>query len=373
MSSSAGQAVGPPDVVSGGRDALRRWVYRPELDGLRALAMLAVVAYHYDSERFGGGYLGVPVFFVLSGYLITGLLTAERESKGRVDLLAFYARRALRLYPALLVVVLGALILAPITGHRGVPTPRLYDAGAASLLYINDFVLAAGAHLTYWFDVTWSLGVEEQFYLVWPLILLFALSRLDAPTVGRCCVALAIVAGVVDIVCQPLLGFAATYYSPIGSAMPLLLGCGISFLPVRLPARSLARLRGLAAAGCLALAALVVLAPPLGDPSVWRGPEQITAIAAAAVIYFLASTSGFAVMRSRVLVWLGRRSYGIYLIHEGVRSAVQNALPHARGSLVAALGVSGSVALAGLCYHYVEAPFLRRKRRFARVATVSAA
>jgi peptidoglycan/LPS O-acetylase OafA/YrhL len=94
MSGSAGRTVRSFDVVGGGGSVPRRWAYRPDLDGLWALAMLAVVAHHYDSQHFGGGYLGVPVFFVLSGYLITGLLTTERNNKGRVDLSAFYARRA---------------------------------------------------------------------------------------------------------------------------------------------------------------------------------------------------------------------------------------------------------------------------------------
>jgi peptidoglycan/LPS O-acetylase OafA/YrhL len=93
------------------------WSYRPQLDGVRAFAILAVIGFHYFPRVFRGGYLGVELFFVLSGYLITGLLVSEHSNASRIDLRAFWARRALRLYPALFVVVVVTLILAATTGH----------------------------------------------------------------------------------------------------------------------------------------------------------------------------------------------------------------------------------------------------------------
>jgi peptidoglycan/LPS O-acetylase OafA/YrhL len=354
----AHEQVGPPRIIKRADRvrAPRTWVYKPELDGLRALAMLAVVAFHYE-HRIKGGYLGVTVFFVLSGYLITGLLRTERENRGSVDLPAFYARRALRLFPALIVVVIGTLILATVTGHQEVSTLRLYEGAGASLLYINDFVLAIG-HPTVWLDPTWSLGVEEQFYLIWPILLIVALRELPAAMIGRLSIGLACAAGALYVVIRPGLGFGWTYFSPVGSVMPLLLGCGLSFVAPRVP-------RWLAAAAGALLVILVFAAPSGESVASWRGPQQLAAIAAAIVIAYLAG-SGMKLMRSGGLVWLGRRSYGIYLIHVVVLEALINGVPGIPGAAHNLIGLPVTLVLAGLSYRFVEQPFLRRKTRFSR-------
>jgi peptidoglycan/LPS O-acetylase OafA/YrhL len=339
----------------------REWVYRPELDGLRALAMLAVVAFHYE-HRVKGGYLGVTVFFVLSGYLITGLLRTERENRGSVDLRAFYARRALRLFPALVVVVIGSLILATIVGHREVSTPLLYEGAGASLLYVNDFALALG-HVSAWLAPTWSLGVEEQFYLIWPILLIVALRELPAALIGRLCIGLACVVGALYVVIRPPLGFSWTYFSPVGSVMPLLLGCGLSFVTPRVP-------RWLAA-GAGALLVVFVFAAPEGESvASWRGPQQLTAVAAALVIAYLVGP-GVKSMRSGGLVWLGRRSYGIYLIHVVVLQALINGIQGVPGAVHNLIGLPVTLVLAALSYRYVEQPFLRRKTRFSRTPAIA--
>jgi len=318
--------------------------------------MLAVVAYHYE-HRIKGGYLGVTVFFVLSGYLITGLLRTERENRGWVDLSAFYARRALRLFPALIVVVIGTLVLATVTGHQEVSTVRLYEGAGASLLYINDFVLAVG-HPTVWLDPTWSLGVEEQFYLIWPILLIVALRRLPAALIGRLCIGIACAAGAFYVVIRPQLGFGWTYFSPVGSVMPLLLGCGLSFVAPRV-SRWLAVVAG-------ALLVILVFAAPAGESvACWRGPQQLAAIAAVIVIAYLAGP-GMKLMRSGGLVWLGRRSYGIYLIHVVVLEALINAVPGIPGMAHNLVGLPVTLVLAALSYRFVEQPFLRRKTRFSR-------
>jgi peptidoglycan/LPS O-acetylase OafA/YrhL len=354
MGESATQSAATPHVARS--TPRRRWTYKPELDGLRALAVAAVVAFHYE-HRFKGGYLGVTVFFVLSGYLITGLLTTEREGTGRIDLGAFYARRALRLYPALIVVVIGVLIVASITGHQEVTTAHLYRGAGASLLYLNDFEMAVH-HSTDWLDATWSLGVEEQFYLVWPLFLILALRKLPMSAVAWTCLALACLAGVLDVVLRPVIGPNWVYFTPVGSAMPLLLGASLSFVRPRLPA-------WLAASAGLLLVAFVVIAPSPEAASAWHGPEQLAAIAAAIVIAYLARP-GWRVMRARILIWFGRRSYGIYLIHTAVLYAAINAMPGVPKQVHNLVALPLSVALAALSYRYVETPFLRRKRSFSR-------
>jgi peptidoglycan/LPS O-acetylase OafA/YrhL len=319
--------------------------------------MAAVVAFHYE-HRVKGGNLGVTVFFVLSGYLITGLLKVEFEDHQRIDLLAFYARRALRLLPALVVVVAAVLVVGTITGHHEVTTSRFYEGGGASLLYVNDFALAAG-HSTVWLDSTWSLGVEEQFYLLWPLLLLLALRTLPMTTIGRGCFVIALLAGVLEAILRPRIGFSWTYFSPLGSIMPLLLGCGLAFVKPNVP-------RWLAACAGLLLVVLIFAAPSSEGITAWRGVEQLTAIAAAIVIAFLAAGSAVWFMRGRVLLWLGRRSYGIYLIHLAVLQALLNGItgiPRAAHNLI---GIPLTVVLAALLYRYVEQPFLRRKTRYSR-------
>jgi peptidoglycan/LPS O-acetylase OafA/YrhL len=150
--------------------------YRPDIDGLRALAIVLVVAYHY----FGlpGGYVGVDVFFVISGYLITGILLRDLEG-GRLGLLDFYARRFRRILPPLLVVI-GASLLVGWLCLLPVDLRELSEEACASAVYVLNFLLW---HESGYFDAAattkpllhlWSLAIEEQFYLLWPAFLLLA-------------------------------------------------------------------------------------------------------------------------------------------------------------------------------------------------------
>ena len=162
--------------------------YRKDIDGLRAVAILAVVAYHAGIPAVPGGFVGVDVFFVLSGYLITSLLAAEAIRHGTVSLRSFYARRIRRLFPALFVVVcatvvMGAFALLPIFDQQ----QDLARSAIATALYVSNFYfwLHTPGYLDQSVDLkpllhTWSLSVEEQFYLAWP-ILLVAVLRVTRP------------------------------------------------------------------------------------------------------------------------------------------------------------------------------------------------
>lgn len=163
---------------SSSADAESSWRFRPDVEGLRAIAIVAVVGYHVGLPLFGGGFVGVDVFFVISGFLITGLLVAEAQSRGHVSLSRFWARRARRLLPAatlvLAVVALLSWFALPRLDHRGIGLDVV-----ASALYVSNIRFAAQA-TDYLGAVAppspvlhfWSLGVEEQFYLVWPLLVL---------------------------------------------------------------------------------------------------------------------------------------------------------------------------------------------------------
>jgi len=157
--------------------------FRPDIEGLRAVAVLLVLAYHARIPGFPGGYIGVDVFYVVSGFLITGLIVRELRATGRVDLLTFYARRARRLLPAALVVIAltviaSAIVLPPLR------VPDVVADGAAAALYVSNIRFAAQAtdYLQAELDPSpllhfWSLGVEEQFYLFWPALLLLVAGR----------------------------------------------------------------------------------------------------------------------------------------------------------------------------------------------------
>ncbi|HNE02173.1 MAG TPA: acyltransferase, partial [Plasticicumulans sp.] len=161
--------------------------FRPDIEGLRAVAVMLVVAAHARIDFLAGGFIGVDVFFVLSGYLITGLLVQELTTHGRIDLPRFYARRFRRLFPSLLVVIaisslLGQQLLA--IGEQ----PGQALAAASAIVWLSNFYFSfseldyfsAGAEGNLFLH-TWSLGVEEQFYLIWPalLILLATAGRPD--------------------------------------------------------------------------------------------------------------------------------------------------------------------------------------------------
>ena len=152
--------------------------YRPELDGVRAVAILLVVAFHAYG-RPESGFLGVDIFFVLSGFLITALLVQEQNLTGAISLPHFYLRRALRLLPALVVAVLGYLVITTADFTVGdTKWPQLADALEGSgygIAYVSNVVQAAGVEVPGAIGHLWSLATEEQFYLIWPfaLVLLF--------------------------------------------------------------------------------------------------------------------------------------------------------------------------------------------------------
>jgi peptidoglycan/LPS O-acetylase OafA/YrhL len=347
--------------------AARRWVYVPELDALRALAIVAVMLHHFVPDTFGGGYFGVTVFFVLSGYLITGLLLSEWDRHGAIDLPAFYARRVLRLYPALIAVVLFFTVVAFVIGHPGLSTSQFLTGDGTSLIYVNDFIQAAGTlgGGAQWFAPTWSLGVEEQFYLLWPILLVLVLSRSDRSRISNWIVVATLAAAMLYPAIAGQVGAGWMYYSPLGSLLPLLAGCGAAFSRRRPSAI-------LAGAAAALLVVTMLEAPWVTDLSLWHGYVQCATLGATVVILFLTRAEGWAPMRWAPLVWLGRRSYGVYLIHMPVFYAYLILLPDRNPWSYALLVSITSVILAALLYRLVEAPFLAMKTRLTRADNAAA-
>jgi peptidoglycan/LPS O-acetylase OafA/YrhL len=154
-----------------------RMGYRPELDGLRAVAVLAVVLYHLHGPQAPilGGFLGVDLFFVLSGFLITRLLLEDHRRRGSISLRSFYRRRMARLFPAL-AVVLAFVTLDAVTIGSGGPRTQLLAGVAATIGYSANWLWGTG-HAFGTLDAMWSLSVEEQFYVVWPFAFLLIMRR----------------------------------------------------------------------------------------------------------------------------------------------------------------------------------------------------
>lgn len=350
---------------------LARSEYQPALDGIRAFAIAGVLLSHLALPawtRTEQGFVGVYAFFALSGYLITSLLLAERERFGDVSLRLFWGRRAARLLPALAVLVAASVGYSIIKGGGG-DNPTV-DAAPAVLFYVGNWVSALGGgdgalgSLSH----TWSLSVEEQFYIVWPLLLL-AMFRFG----GR---RLAIGTTIALIVVSVTLRFAyydfenqPAYRAIRGTdsmADMLLYGCLLALLLMP-GTRSAAWLTERVAplAGVLAVPVLLaVVLVQVDRPILHLAFGPLAAIATAALILTLTTNpSGRlgSVLGAAPLAWLGRISYSLYLWHISAFLVLHNLVARSpligyAASLVLALG-----AAAG-SYYVVEQPILRRFR-----------
>jgi peptidoglycan/LPS O-acetylase OafA/YrhL len=362
------------DVVAGRagseplRDVGRTVSYNPSLDGLRALAVAGVVAEHAGFRI--GGFYGVTAFFVVSGYLITALLLAERTRTGGIGMRAFYRRRFARLAPALLLVLactVGWLVLT-------VTPPREWWAGlVGALTYSTNFLDASPLqpHVGSYFEYTWSLGIEEQFYLVWPVLLVgvLALGRRWGRRV-LLAVCLAVIAGAWLSRAAMLAGHASPQrvnFSFDSHMDAIALGAVVAIvLAGRRPGRVLRWMSG--AAGALALGLLCAI---VADRTILRlrevdanGYGQVALLCTVLVIALAASPAGRLgrALSWRPLVHLGRLSYGLYLWNMLVRNVfvfVTGEKP-AHAGWTGLLWVALLVALAEASYRYVESPLRRR-------------
>jgi len=351
---------------------------RPGLDGLRGLAVIAVIAFHEQLSAFPGGFLGVDVFFVLSGYLITDLLTAHWNQYGRLDLRGFWARRARRLLPAL------AVLLVVVTAATAVIEPAqlaaLRSALLAAVTYSSNWWQAL-AHQSYFarfgppppLQHLWSLAIEEQFYLVWPLLLIVILKtcRSRHLRAGLAWSGAALSALAMALVYVPGGDPSRVYYGTDTHASALFIG---SALALTWPLRRLGPLGGLETRDsdrtripdALGLAGIAVLAWAMGhfagtDRVLYPAGLLVAALAAGGVVLAAASPGlvSWALGRS-VLRWIGIRSYGIYLWHWPVIALATAAFPQQRPADWIWLPEAAiSVGLAAASWRWVEEPIIR--------------
>ena len=351
----------------------------PGIDGLRAIAVVAVFLYHTGVAWMPGGFFGVDVFFVISGYLITSLLLAEFEQSGRIALARFWAARARRLLPALFLLIAACLLIGA-TVERG-KLVGLRGDSLASIFYVVNWRFIFD-HESYFAQFgrpgllrhLWSLAVEEQFYIIWPPLFLLGLRlrRRALPVI----VALAALSSTALMWALYVPGAdpSRIFYGTDTRAAPLLVGVFLAFVwkPASVPALSSAAARrvldvcSLAALGAVTYAFVAVHDY---DQSVYRGGFLVLALCACvllATIVHPASLLGRQLART-VPRWLGERSYGIYLWHWPVlvftRPGIDVHL--VRGVLIPAQAAA-TVILAAISYRYVELPIrsgaLRRLR-----------
>lgn len=327
------------------------------LDGIRALAVAAVVAFHLDERAVPGGYLGVDVFFVLSGFLITGLLIGEWEARGRVDLRAFWRRRARRLLPPLVLTVAGVALVVPLLFEDVAGRVR-GQAVAALLQGANWFEVAADR--SYFEDIgrppplrhLWSLGVEAQFYAVWPLVAVAALA-LGGRRLLAAVAALGALAsfGALALAFTPGADPSRLYYGTDTRAGTLLVGAVLACV-LPLGERRRATPRGVFdVVGVAGVVAVTVLALTLEGTSTaaYRGGFLVVALLTAVVLAVASHPESVlgAFLTRRPLLWLGTRSYAVYLWHWPVLTATRPGLDvdvHGWALLALRLGLTAVLA-----------------------------
>ena len=357
-----------------------RATYLPGLDGVRAVAVIAVLGYHFGVPHMDGGLLGVSVFFTLSGFLITGILITAWQRTGRIPLGRFYLGRARRLLPALAVVLLTVLAVTALV-DRSALAKRWDETVAAGFYVSNWFTIRTGSS---YFDLfsgpsplehLWSLAVEEQFYLIWPLLLLVLLKLTGGrkPRVALIAAGLAAVSFLLlAVFAHPGIDNTRAYEGTDTRAGELLVGAALALVyrPSRItftPPRSVRA--GVDLAGLAALLGIVWMVANTStfSLSLYRGGLLLLALLSALLLVAVSypgSVSG-RVLGAPVPRWIGERSYGIYLWHLPVVAFTPHHPLGAPGDWFwpATLDLALTLLLASLSWTLIEDPVRRHGLR----------
>jgi peptidoglycan/LPS O-acetylase OafA/YrhL len=351
--------------------------YRPHLDGLRAVAVYLVLLFHAGSTQFSGGYLGVDVFFVLSGFLVTQLLLRDITAHGSIRFGRFYSRRFRRLLPAAFVVlIVTAVVFTAIAAPADVA--NAVGSFKAAFLYVTNWYFIHSAAGYFGADITqnpvlhfWSLAVEEQFYLLWPLALgglFFFTRRMDRARQIRVISAIVIVGAVASAVAALSLRHSnpdRAYYGTDTRAYELFAGALIALVPAFVAtARRFRTATRVATIG--GLAAVVVLATSWIDLDAIERGIAITMVTFVLIVSLEAADGGIArgILSTRSMIYLGKISYGTYLWHWIVILVVLRKFDISTTATVGIACLVGT-ALAALSFEILEQP-VRQSRRLDR-------
>ncbi len=360
--------------------------YAPELDVLRFFAFFGVFVFHAAPRTmdfyaaagipawlskllistFGAGAYGVDLFFALSAYLITSLLLRERATTGKLDLRSFYVRRILRIWP----LYLGFVVFAAITAHF-LPWQNL------PLRYVAGYTLLAGNWLYVFYGLPasfavplWTVSIEEQFYLAWPL----ALRRASIRATAFMAIAVLVVANIWRFALVVLGAPAqAMEYNTFTRLDPIALGVLLALFAGKLPTLSTLQRIILLTAGVATWIVtfwftVVIELPKL---STWQSAlgHLLTALASAAILFSVMGSQN-AFLRNKWLLYLGKISYGLYVLHEFAHYCAMRLLPASIPMQVieqSMFSLALTILLAAASYRWLESPFLRLKERFAYV------
>lgn len=354
--------------------------YRAEIDGLRALAVLAVVFYHALPQHFPGGFIGVDIFFVISGFLITSLLIEELQSEG-IDILAFYQRRIRRLFPTIIFVLISVLLVAWFV-LLAAEYQSLGKHTIGGIGFVSNFILWSEAG---YFDEKsinkpllhlWSLAIEEQFYLAWPVLL--AILWRWVPFRLAIVVALTIISFVFSI--NSIKGdLTAAFYNPLLRSWELLSGAvlaiGLNKHQTYSKITSNANFLQYSSSKCMffirsycgnilsslsavaIISAVFLLKPTISFPGFWALIPVVSAI----ILILTARTSWFnqTVLMNPAAIWFGLISFPLYLWHWPIISLTHIVLGQHPDTTISLIAVLVSVMLAALTYYGVEKPIRR--------------
>ncbi|MER2607222.1 MAG: acyltransferase family protein [Siculibacillus sp.] len=361
-------------------------VKRSDIEGLRALSVTAVLFHHAHVPGFSGGFVGVDVFFVISGFLITRLLLAELELTGGIDLARFWKRRAVRLLPnaslTLIAVLLAGLVAMPLYEHAAL----VGDVFSAAFYWSNVHFLYQAVDYFHVGEESrvlnfWSLSVEEQFYLVWPVLLVIA-ARVLKPLRPSTIVGLLVLGWGLAFAASIVLVYhdqTRAFFNSVTRSWELATGALVAALLPRIERLSPTGRTLLAWIGLASIvASIVLLHPRLLLPGFWVLLPTLGCAAIIAAGDRVSALPRLSVLAdNRPILWLGARSYSLYLWHWPVLLFARDAL--GEGPLATAFAVAASVAVAELAYRFVEDPLRRgladpdRGRRSLRLTLASVA
>jgi peptidoglycan/LPS O-acetylase OafA/YrhL len=359
----------PEDGAGEGRTLPTSFAYKPALDGLRAVAVGSVIAFHFGADGLDGGFLGVDTFFVISGYLITSLLLTEWGRTDALDFVAFWARRAKRLLPALFLVLIAVGIWANLEAN-----PIRLDSIRADMLWTLfyganwHFIRSGQSYFDLFSEASplrhaWSLAIEEQFYLVWPLITFAAmrLGRGRPRVLAALCIVGILASSAVMLVVYEGSDPSRAYYGTDARASQLLVGALLAILLTRWTPSTSGQQRGVRVLGLVGAAFSLWAFTGVTDRDAWlyHGGFLLFAVATALVILAVvqpsASLLGHA-LSVRPVRWVGMISYGLYLWHWPIVVALSEPRTGLSGWELAALRLVATFGIATVSYYVVERP-----------------